>query len=63
MKMTEIRNKAKGLGLAPDKRTPRTDLVRAIQTAEGYTACFNTGVKHCPYLDCCFREDCDVSRV
>ena len=61
MKLNDIRHKAKLLGLKPDKKITRTDLVHAIQTAEGYKACYNTAVANCPYTDCCFRDDCDVS--
>ena len=58
MKMADVQKKAKALGLAPNKKTKKVDLVRSIQTAEGNTPCYATGVVDCPYLDCCFRDDC-----
>ena len=61
MKMAEVQKKAKGLGLVPDKKIRKSDLIRSIQRAEGNTPCFGTAVANCPYLDCCFREDCDCT--
>lgn len=57
MKMTEVRDKAKSVGIDPGKMK-KTELIRAIQTAEGFNACFGTGTGDCPYVDCCFRFDC-----
>lgn len=54
---TEIKQKAKRLGIAPGKQK-KTELILAIQRAEGNTACFGTGTPACPHLDCCWREDC-----
>lgn len=37
----------------------KTELIRAIQQAEGNEACFNTGmVDQCGQSDCLWREDC-----
>jgi hypothetical protein len=36
----------------------KTELICAIQKAEGFTACFGSGKQDCPYTDCCFRSDC-----
>jgi hypothetical protein len=57
MKMPEIKKKAKSMGLN-SARMKKPDLIRAIQTAEGNTPCFETGTAGCPHLDCCWREDC-----
>jgi hypothetical protein len=57
MKMQEIRKKAKALGIEPGK-SRKADVIRAIQKAEGNTPCFGKGTTACPYLDCCWREDC-----
>lgn len=57
MKMTEIKEKAKLLGIEPCKMK-KADLIHAIQKAEGYTPCFGKGDYNCPYIDCCFRDDC-----
>ena len=55
--MAEIRKKAKELGLEI-QRMKKPDLVRAIQTVEGNTACFATGRTDCDQMLCCWREDC-----
>ena len=57
MKMAEIRGKAKDLGLKVGG-LKKPDLIRAIQAAEGNTACFATGRETCDELACCWREDC-----
>jgi len=57
MRMSEIRVKARAAGIDPGKMK-KAELVRAIQTAEGFTACFGAGDRDCPYTDCCFRSDC-----
>ncbi len=57
MKLPEVREKAKALGLIP-RNMKKTDLIRAIQRKEGYTACFGRSTGQCPHTDCCFRDDC-----
>ncbi len=56
MNMTEIRAKAKGLGLKANMK--KDDLIRAIQTAEGNTPCFKTAIDYCDQTECCFRSMC-----
>jgi hypothetical protein len=57
MKMPEIREKARALGITPGKMK-KADLIHAIQQAEGCTPCFGTSKGQCQYLDCCFIHDC-----
>ena len=57
MKMPELRAKARSLGLRPG-RMKKTNLIHAIQTAEGYTPCFAGAGGQCSNLACCFFEDC-----
>jgi len=57
MKMPEIKKKAQAAGVNPTK-LKKADLIRAIQTAEGNTPCFERSNGTCPYMDCCWREDC-----
>ena len=57
MNMPEIKNKAKALGLNPGKMK-KTELIRAIQTAEGNSPCFGWSNGYCPNVDCCFMADC-----
>lgn len=57
MKMTEIKDKAQALGILPGKMK-KVELVRAIQMAEGFTACFGWSNSQCENIDCCFMQDC-----
>jgi hypothetical protein len=57
MKMSEIKEKAQGLGINPGNMK-KTELIHAIQHAEGNTACFGTAEGFCPNSDCCFIYDC-----
>lgn len=57
MKLTEIKLKAKNLGIAPG-RMKKAELIHAIQVAEGNTPCFGKSSGQCPYTDCCFMGDC-----
>jgi hypothetical protein len=57
MKMQEIKEKAKGLGITAGKMK-KAELIHAIQAAEGNTPCFGTSNGRCPYTNCCFMEDC-----
>ena len=57
MTMEALRQKAVSLGVSPGKFT-KTDLIHAIQIAEGNTPCFGFSIEACPYTDCCFRADC-----
>lgn len=58
MKMQEVREMAKKLGLKPGKIRKKTDLIRAIQSAEGNMPCFQTEVSSCDQADCCWRGIC-----
>lgn len=57
MKVADVKDKAKKLGINPGK-LKKGDLILAIQKAENNTPCFGTGTPACPYLNCCWREDC-----
>ncbi len=40
----------------------KTELIRAIQRAEGYSECFATkNINQCENLDCLWRGDCVTS--
>ncbi len=58
MKMQEVREKAKKFGLKPGKIKKKVNLIRAIQSEEGNTPCFQTGIDSCDQTDCCWRDDC-----
>lgn len=57
MSVPEIQMKAKTLGITPGKMK-KTELIHAIQTAEGNTPCYGWSNGNCPYNDCCFMADC-----
>jgi len=57
MKINEIKEKAKTLGINCGKMK-KADLVHAVQRAENYTPCYGTSNGQCPYTDCCFIQDC-----
>ena len=57
--MGDVRDKAYSMGLSIDGLTKKDDIIRAIQTAEGYQACFSTRtVEFCGQKGCCWREEC-----
>lgn len=57
MKMTEIKAKAKDMGISIGKMK-KEDIIRAIQENEGNFPCFGSAMRHCSQEDCCWREDC-----
>ncbi len=57
MTTKEIRKRAKKLGLKVESDS-KTELVRAIQAAEGNPQCFATGRSSCEQTQCAWLEDC-----
>jgi hypothetical protein len=57
MAMGEIKDKAKNLGITPGNMK-KTELIQAIQRAEGNSACYGTTNGTCQWTECCFRPDC-----
>lgn len=57
MKITQIREIAKDMGLKAGKMK-KADMIRAIQVAEGNYPCFGSAVDYCDQADCMWREDC-----
>jgi hypothetical protein len=55
--MAEIKDKAKNFGINP-ANMKKTDLIRAVQKAEGFNACYGTTNGTCQWTNCCFRSDC-----
>jgi hypothetical protein len=63
MLIKKIREIAKKNGVNPGKMN-RTDLIRAIQRAEGNPDCFATPhVNECNQVNCLWREDCKAEVV
>lgn len=62
MKVTEIRERARQIGLGQVGRLRKGELIRRIQSAEGNFDCYGSpGRFQCPQKECCWREDCLVS--
>lgn len=57
MKMTEIRDKARGLGITPGK-TKKAELIHWIQRTEGNPQCYGYSGGCCYQTECCFMGDC-----
>lgn len=59
MKMAEIQNRAKALGVQKTSRLRKGELVRTIQQTEGNQDCFGASWRFdCRQHDCSWREDC-----
>ena len=56
MKLSNVQVKAKQLGIT-NPPADRTELIRMIQTYEGYSPCFKTRTK-CDEMKCTWREEC-----
>ena len=57
MKMAQIKEKAIALGVNPGKMK-KTELIRAIQQAEGNNTCYGYSNGQCQNAVCCFFTDC-----
>ena len=58
MHWTDIEKKALSLNIKHPERYSKTDLIRALQRAEGNFSCFGTAGGYCDQLTCCWRKDC-----
>lgn len=58
MKMQEIKKKAMTMGITAGKMK-KAELIRAIQSAEGNSPCFQMNASDtCGQKDCCWHDDC-----
>ena len=56
--IADIKKKAKKINIQPGNKS-KTELIRAIQAAEGNFSCYKTARDgQCDQLGCCWREDC-----
>ena len=62
MKLNEIKEKARALGIIPGKMK-KPELIHSIQEVEGNTQCFGRSDGQCPQTDCCFMRDCIKIRL
>jgi len=57
MLVKEIKEMAKALNVPVGKKR-KTELIRAIQEAEGNATCFDSGLINCGLKDCLWYSDC-----
>lgn len=58
MKIGEIRKMARNMGITNVIKMSKTDLIRAIQRAEGNFQCFATDPHSCGQVNCLWLKDC-----
>lgn len=58
MDLSEIKEKARKLGIKPKFGMKKEALIRSIQTTEGSFPCFATAKDYCDQLACSWRNDC-----
>lgn len=64
MKIQEARSMAKSMGVKTANTMKKTDIIRAIQLAEGNFDCFGRAFAgHCDQDACSWREDCLIASV
>ena len=61
MKLQEIRQIAKGMGVDASSSRPKQDLIRDIQTAEGNSPCYKA-INDCGIMNCLWRGDCQSKK-
>lgn len=62
MTVNEIRDRAQILGLTLPARMRKGEMIRSIQREEGNQDCFGAVWRaSCPWSDCCWRSDCNVT--
>lgn len=57
MKLQEIKDKAKELGIHVAKMK-KEQLIKSIQLAEGNAVCFGQNDSKCPWKNCSWWDDC-----
>ena len=60
--MELVLDKARQAGLALEGFTKKESIIRAIQIADGFQACFGTStVATCGQAACCWRDECQAA--
>ena len=63
MKIDEVRQRARALGMTGISRIKKAELIRTIQHEEGNQPCFGASWRfECQARDCCWRGDCLTRR-
>ena len=55
--LQQIQKMARQKGLSNINRMKKAELIRAVQTAEGNSPCYQR-ISDCGQMDCLFRGDC-----
>jgi hypothetical protein len=63
LSLSEIKAKAKTLGVNVTNKMKKAELVHAIQVAEGCTPCYGRSNGNCQWTQCCWRSDCHTAKV
>lgn len=58
MHWMDIEKKAHAVSIKHPNRYSKTELIRAIQKAEGNFDCYGTTKGYCNQSSCCWRKDC-----
>jgi hypothetical protein len=60
MRLSEIKKKARNLGIMDSWKLSKKELVKTIQRKEGNFDCFGTAATsgNCNQIACCWRSDC-----
>lgn len=59
MKISDVKEIARNMGMKINKKANKIELVRAVQKNEGNYDCFATPhVRECNQSNCLWREDC-----
>jgi hypothetical protein len=61
MKIQEVRQIAKGMGLNVSPSRTKQDLIRDIQITEGNTPCYKN-ISNCGIMNCLWRDDCQSKK-
>jgi hypothetical protein len=61
MKLQEIKQIAKGMGISVSTGRSKEEVIRVIQTAEGNSPCYKT-FSDCGIMDCLWRGDCQSKK-
>jgi hypothetical protein len=58
MRLSEIEQKARSIGIKDTWKFSRKELIREIQRKEGNPVCFSSNLSFCDQFACSWREDC-----
>ena len=61
MKLQEIRQIAKGVGVKAGVGRSKADIIRDIQAEEGNSTCYRN-ITDCRVLNCLWRGDCQAEK-